>query len=345
MRHEAKGSSAGSTEAGSNSRGVLRRALVTRGASSDSNGSGAPSIPSRSDAPIAALALAIAALRSPPLRLSPPPDRDHPGRLRRLLHHRPGRPGKVNPEGGGFLTQTTTSSSSRPTGPTGPTLMPSGSFIHCPAEHKPVGTELTGLKNGTQYFVRLLRNTRLRRSAGPTRNVPPPPIPPSPPSSPAADDSRHGHRRRGLLHLGEWHRRSQTPGRLRPLRRQPCHFEYVTDAQFAATGFNGATAVRQRTDRPRRGPQSGHRPSPPARDRPEPQATTYHLRLVAENAARHRHQRSGLHLHDPAQVAEPTVLATDDASGVSKRSPKPRAKSNAPPAPIPPWTSAAASSS
>ena len=43
MRHHAKAASAGSTEAGGNSRGLRRGALATRGASGDSDGSGAPS--------------------------------------------------------------------------------------------------------------------------------------------------------------------------------------------------------------------------------------------------------------------------------------------------------------
>ncbi len=156
VRQQAKASSAGSTEAGGNSRGLFRRALATRGASSDAKGSGARSSVARLRATLAVLALAIAAfaitaapaLAAPPTVSTPTVEPSYTSvRVE----------GKVTTDGSGLFTQTiygveySTDGTNWIVGPESTF----GSNIIGPAEHKPVATIITGLKSGTEYFVRL----------------------------------------------------------------------------------------------------------------------------------------------------------------------------------------------
>jgi hypothetical protein len=112
-----------------------------------------------------------------------------------------------------------------------------------------------------------------------------------------------------------------------------CHFEYVTEAEFGATGFTGAT-VRECVQNPIGAADAGIEKEVTAKlgctnpviEEPEgkclaPQ-TTYHLRLVAETAGGAVTKDAAATFTTLAPVAAPTVLASCDATEIGKRTAK-----------------------
>jgi predicted heme/steroid binding protein len=98
-----------------------------------------------------------------------------------------------------------------------------------------------------------------------------------------------------------------------------CRFEYVTAADFTATGFAGATAVPCDQGTPFTTP-GGETNVTAALTGLSP-ATTYHLRLAAEDAASAAATKEAAATFTTApKVAQPTVVATGEATNVSKRS-------------------------
>jgi hypothetical protein len=324
VTQHAKAPSAGSTQATGSSRSLLRRALATRGALGGSEGSGAPAS-RRARSTLAALALAIAAfaLTAAPAGAAPTVKTPVVSDVSYTTAH---VASEVDPQGQfvfvSYAFQFSTNGIDWTNNATG--------FF---SQKEILNAELTGLDAGTHYFVRLaatqgfggVTNPPEVVSAGPnpeftTLTADPPTIPGAVAASDVFSTSA-----------------TATAEVRRPANSDDveCHFEYVSDEDFTATGFAGATArdcaqgpigaADAETDKEvtaalgcpnpvLEGPQ-GRCLKP---------GTAYHLRLVAENAA------PGVVTKDaattfttaPEVTSAPTVIATEDATDVGKRTAK-----------------------
>ncbi len=325
MSHQAKAASVGSTEAGGSARGLLRRALITRAATSHSDGSGAPST-NRLHATLAVLALAISAFGISAATASAAPPTVTKPIISEVSYTSVRVEGKVTTDGSGFLTQTTYAFDYSTDGTNWTIGVESGfgSNIHGEAEHKPVGTVITGLKSGTKYFFRL-RAFNIPKfgdpaEAGGTSPAPnpfattltadPPTIPGAVEASPIFSTTA-----------------TATAKVVRPTNSDDvnCHFEYITDAQFVENegksqpGFEGATSVPC-AQNPIGIADAGTEKGVTAGLTGLQPETEYHLRLVAENAAS---SSPVVKTADPIttgpKVAAPKILSINDAKGISYR--------------------------
>ena len=322
MTQEAMASSADSTQAGGSARGPLRRALATRDARDGSNGSGAPS-PAGSAGPSRSSPSPSPPSRSPPL----PPARSRRRRkwarsptsptLRE--HRRLDRPGQRVRSIYQFEISTDgTTWTDR-----------GGGFIFGNDEQAVGPLEITGLKGGTKYFVRLRATNNIEEGITPepypeftTLAVDPPVIAATNDASSVFSTSATG-----------------TGAVKRPVNTNPafdvnCRFEYVTAADFAATGYSKAT-VRDCQPNPI-GPADANvnkvvsAPlgcTNPVVEAPEEKcltpATTYHLRIVTENSSPTVVSKEATNTFTTAPtVAKPSVLATNNATAVSYRDAK-----------------------
>ena len=300
--------SAGSTEGSGNSRGLLRRALVTRDARQGSKGSGAPGARL-----LGLLAIALIALFASVGTASA--DTAEISTVSNVSYASAHVTGKASSAFGSYNVQY----SKDPDGE-GWTASGVGGFIF--------GNQLTefegdigGLKGETTYFVRLVINGGATVSPGPnpeftTLPVAPPTLPGSVGTSTIYSTSAGA--------TGSVER----PANADPAFDVTCRFEYVSEADFTATGFAGA-ASRPCAENPI-GPGDASTqkavsaqlgcPNPVVEDpegkclKPE---TTYHLRLIAENAA------PGVVTKDAAttftttpKVAKPTVISIGNAVDV-----------------------------
>ena len=175
---------------------------------------------------------------------------------------------------------------------------------------------LTGLKGGTKYFVRIAANFFFQN---PGYSDPPNPdfttLPVDPPTIVATDEASE-----------VFSTTAKATGRVkRPANANPafdvthCRFEYVTDADFGATGFAGASAAdcaEISAENPLTG-ENAERDVSAQLTGLQPE-TTYHLRLVAENASPVTAAKEAANAFTTApQVAPPTVIAANDATEVS----------------------------
>jgi Tol biopolymer transport system component len=240
--------------------------------------------------------------------------------------------GKVTTAGGIFATSYAFEYSKDPEveGWTpGPGGLFNGGAAGDPGKEELVEKDIEGLKGGTEYFVRLTANSFLTNVAAPEAPGPYPSfftLAVDPPTIPAAAGTSQifstsataaGHVKR--------------PANADPAFNVSCHFEYISDGQFeenvnvlSEPGFTGATS-RDCAENPITVPNAEPSVSAPLgctapiSEAPEGKCldpeTTYHLRLVAENAA------PGLVTKDAAstfttaaKVAAPTVIAADDVT-------------------------------
>ena len=195
-------------------------------------------------------------------------------------------------------------SNTRPTKPPGPRARPN--YIFNGSGEVPETADLTGLKGGTKYFVRLAVNGAPAPTAPPypeftTLAVEPPTILATDNPSPIFSTSATA--------TGKVKR----PANSDPAFDVNCRFEYVTEAQFTATGFQGAaqapckqnpiTAASVNAD----GEMSVSAELGGANPRTHP---LHHLPPAPRRRKRRyhgRHQRSGKHLHHRRQSRQ-----TDD---------------------------------
>ncbi len=195
-----------------------------------------------------------------------------------------------------------------------------------------LNADLSGLEDGTKYFVRLAANKGFSGVSDPPEVISPGPNPSfttlvaDPPTIP------------GAVGVSSIFSTSATgTGKVnRPVKSDDvnCRFEYVTDAQFTATGFatatqrscaqNPITAASVDVNREQEVSAQLGCTNPLVEDpqgkclKPE---TTYHLRLVAENVAGVVTKDAASTFTTAAKVAaKPTVLATADATGIGSRS-------------------------
>jgi hypothetical protein len=170
---------------------------------------------------------------------------------------------------------------------------------------QPVEADLAGLKGGTKYFVRLVATDFAEEgiSAGPNPEFETLPVetPAVLKANDATDVSYQTAKVSGEI---------QRPANPDPAFDADCRFEYVTDAQFLANGFQGAGEV-----------PCGIEPltNPKAKREVEAEltglkpATKYHLRLTAFNAGGDNSLEAANTFTTEA-VQAPSVISIDDVS-------------------------------
>jgi hypothetical protein len=323
VNHHAKAPSARSIQATGNSRGLFRRALATRAARSGSKGTGAPA------KLLGLLAVALVALFAAAAPASAAPPATVMGAVSNVSYTTADVTGKVTTDGSGFFGETefvfeySTDETNWSPGAAGRFALA--------ATEKSFDRSITGLEIGTKYFVRLTAYNAT--SGGPPEEVHSPGPNPSfttliasPPTIPGPVEATDvfSTSAKGTAQVN------------RPADSDnvECHFEYVSDAEFTEnpTGeeFAGATV------RPCADPieAAGTKavtaplgcPNPVLEDslgeclKP---ATTYHLRLVAENAAPGSVTKEAASTFTTGPpVAKPAVLTTNDATDVGKNTAK-----------------------
>jgi hypothetical protein len=324
VRPFAKASSAGSTRGDGNSRGLFRSALVTRGASSEVKGSGAPSSRRAPIALTAALAAIACLAFSAAPALAAPPTVTTPV-VSEVSYASAHLTGEITSDGG--LLNFTSYAFQYSTDPSDPNSWKSGpeaeGEVTGAATDKTVEGKLSVPNGGTEYFVRLVASV-----FGPgfahEEGVSPEPNPSfttlavDPPVIVATDDASEVFSESASA-TGIVKRPSTNTDHAFDI--SACRFEWVSDAEFTATGFATATSVPCDQTLPFEGPEgethvtahlTGLEPS-----------TTYHLRLAAENAAPGAATKEASSTFTtPTKVAKPTVLTADDATEVTKRTAK-----------------------
>jgi hypothetical protein len=177
-----------------------------------------------------------------------------------------------------------------------------------------VEAKLTGLANNTTYHLRLAvsnANAADAKEAASTFTT----LTVDPPSVVAVDNASN-----------VFSASASASGKVKRLANTDpafdvtaCNFEYVTAAGFAATGFATATAVPCDQGTPFTTP--GGETSVTAHLEGLSPSTTYHLRLAAKDAAAAAGTKeAAATFTTAAKVAQPTIIATDEATNVSKRS-------------------------
>ena len=308
MTQHAKAPSAGSTQATGSSRGLLRRAFATRGALGRCKGSGAPSSKLLGLLAISLLALLVTAapaLAAPPTVTTPV--------VSNVSYTTAHVTSEVDPVDGFGTYQFQVSTDGINWTPN------TGGFLN----KETLNANLTGLDDGTHYFVRLVAADFFISdppeviSAGPnpqltTLTADPPTIPGAVEATEVFSTSATG---------------SAEVNRPEASDDVECHFEYVSDTAFAATGFDGAT-VRPCEPNPidTEGTASVKAKlgcTNPVLEDPSScleRETAYRLRVVVKNAAGTVTKEGAGTFTTTAKVAPPSVLAVDDATEVNKRS-------------------------
>ena len=187
-------------------------------------------------------------------------------------------------------------------------------YFQLSAEERFVEGNLTGLKGATTYYV------RIRIFAYPNEAVSSEPyltfttLPVEPPTISVVDDASEVFSRTAAV-TGKVKRPANPDS---GFNVTACRFEYVNDAQFTATGFQGATSL---------GCEFFHTITAPGEEEEVgaeleglTPSTAYHLRLVAENSSPTSGSKEANPFTTDAKVtAKPSVLVTNDATEVDKR--------------------------
>lgn len=273
MKHHAKATSAGSTEGGGDSRGLLRRALATRGAFDDSKGTGARS--ARSSSLLAVLVLAVTILGLAAASASAAEPIPTMGSVSNPSYTSIHATGTLDPQGGEtiWIFQYSTD---------GVNWLPERTYngsISGDGGVQSVEEDLTGLQGGTKYFVRLVA-THDPFGVPAASPAPYPEIttlPVDPPTALSIENASEVSYTSAKV-SGKIERPS---GNADPAFDAHCRFEYVTEAHFNAEGFNAAaqttctpdTVTAEGIEEPVEAELAGLAPG-----------TTYHLRLTAFNA-------------------------------------------------------------
>ncbi len=337
MTHHAKASSAGSTEGSGSSRGLFRRAFATRGASCEVKGSGARS--GRLRATLAVLALVIAAFAVTAAPASAASAKM--GTISNVSYTSATVSGKVTgapacfPFGCFGLSYSFEYSTDQTNWTVGYT-----ESVSKPVAEKIYARKMMVPKGGTKYYVRLKVSTL---SEGEAIDPPSPPYPSfttlavDPPTIPGAVGTS------GVFsHLAKLSGKVKRPSNPDPAFDAACRYEFISDAQFnenltnigPEAGFEGAAvasctpnAVKDPGVETVVGATIGCIAPPYGGGYNRPclsAATTYHLRLVAENAAPGGPvvKDGGTFTTLPEVTAKPTVLTGPDVTEVSYRSAK-----------------------
>jgi hypothetical protein len=315
VRRHAKASSAGSIESTGSARGSFRRALATRGTSGDSKGSGAPARRSVLIGLIAAIAMISGLATAAPALAAPAVTSCCT--ISNISYTSAQVSGKGSHTGQFAVFRFEVSTDG--TNWTAPLIR----FDNGAGTNKTAEGEISGLEGGTEYFVRLtVAETLSGESATSPEAQPypsfttlvadPPTIPGPVVASPVFSTS------------------ATVSGKvIRPVTSDDvtCRFEYISDDQFeenvnvnSAPGFTGATPV-DCAQSPIGQADAGSEKEVTAQLNGLIPATSYHLRLVAENASPDPvvKDAASLFTTDP-KVAEPVIVEVDDAADVSYKS-------------------------
>lgn len=315
MTHHAKAMSAGSIQGSGASRNPFRRALATRGASSDAAGSGAPA-----NGSLRATLVALAFFSLAFVLNAAPADASNAriGAVSNVSYASAHVDGEVDADGFAFYTFEYSSDALL----WSPGQGPGTSGFLTEGKNKKVEADFEGLRGGTKYYVRI--SVDFGAVIAPAA----PPYPSfttlavDPPVVVSADNASNVFSRSATA-SGKVKRPSNSDAAF----NVSCRFEYVTDAQFTATGFAGAS-VRPCEQPALTAPNAEATVSATvgcpnwATEASEGKClepeTTYHLRLVAENAAPGSVSKEAASTFTTtAPVADPVVLAADDAADVS----------------------------
>ena len=191
-----------------------------------------------------------------------------------------------------------------------PSPSASGTFFFTTGE-KPVHPTIEHLKGGTKYFIRLNVEGTKSPEASPYPEFTTLPV--DPPSVIATDNASEVEYTTATV-SGEISR----PANPDPAFDVNCHFQYVTDAQFTATGFeNPGEALCEPQSNPTENPIHTAGPSQViARLTGLANDTTYHLRLFVSNASPTTAAKEAPSTFKTLTVGPPSVISTDNASEV-----------------------------
>ncbi len=322
VTQRAMATSARMTQAGGSARGLFRRAFATRGASSDAKGSGArshrPSGRLRTSLAVFALALLALVVTAAPA-LAAPLATTTP-EISAVSYTSAHVKAKITSPGCGFFCATSYSFQySKDPGSEGWSTGPSGGFEEA-ADGKEISGDLEGLQAGTKYFVRLTAAVGAEEATSPGPNPDFTTLLANPPTIP------------GVVAASQVFSLSATAtGKVvRPASSDDvkCRFEYIGDDQYKANElasaplFEGAISV-DCAQSPIKQADAGVEKDVTAPLAGLEPATTYHLRLIAENAAASSPViKVGSTFTTAPKVAEPKVLTINNATDVSYRSAK-----------------------
>jgi hypothetical protein len=335
LTQQAKASPAGSTEAGGKGRGLIHRAFATRGASESSKGMGARST-GRLRATLAVLAIAIAAFAITAAPASAAPPTTKVNTISAVSYTSAHVTGRITTTGGLFKSTNYSFQYSKNPGTENWTTGLEGGLAGSKTNETVEG-DITGLKGGTQYFVRLVASVLgpgfvLEEGVSPEPNPSFTTLGVDPPenvaiSAPPTIFSTSAE-------LSGTVTRPSNPDAAFDIT---CRYEYISDAQFnenvtklgSGKGYEGAVTYPC-AQNPVKEPGVAktvtahigcfHPPSHeeyPYYDGPCLEvATTYHARLIAENSAPGNVVKENTFTTLPV-VAKPVVLTADNATDVS----------------------------
>jgi hypothetical protein len=185
----------------------------------------------------------------------------------------------------------------------------STTYFRLSAEERFVEGDITGLKAATTYYARISIAAYPNEAASSAPYLSFTTLPVEAPTISLIDDASE-----------VFSMTAAVAGKVkRPANSDPafnvtaCRFEYVTDAQFTATGFQGAGSQECELFNPIKAP--GEEEEVSAELEGLTPSTTYHLRLAAENAAPVAGTKEAAHTFTTAaKVAKPIIIAANDAT-------------------------------
>jgi hypothetical protein len=192
----------------------------------------------------------------------------------------------------------------------------SGTLGEGPFSNLLVKADFSGLKGGTQYFVRLAASSGFFVPDPPEAVSPGPnpeftTLPVAPPENVSIDAPAEN-----FSIAAKLSGKVKRPSNPDPSFDVKCRFEYVSDEQFQSTGFDGATKV---PCEPNPLTEAGVEKVVTAKISGLTAVTTYHQRLVAENGAPQVITTAPSTFTTAPTVAKPKVLSVNDATDVSYR--------------------------
>jgi hypothetical protein len=176
------------------------------------------------------------------------------------------------------------------------------------AEERFVQGDITGLKGGTTYYVRISVFTYPNEAFSPAPYLSFTTLPVEPPTVSLINDASEVFSRSATA-TGKVKRPANSES---AFNVTACRFEYVTDAQFTATNFQGAATQGCEFFTAITAPGGEEEVS--AELQGLSPSTTYHLRLAAENAAPTATTKEATHTFTTSPLpAKPSIVSIEDA--------------------------------
>ena len=192
----------------------------------------------------------------------------------------------------------------------------SGENVHGAFVGRSVQGDIEGLKGGTKYYVRLgsVNGFFGEGAYSPEPNSSFTTLPVDPPSILVLDNASEVAYTTATL-SGEVER----PANPDPAFDVSCHFQYVNDDQFKATGFEGPAEAPCETANPGETPGTVKAPGKSkvsAKITGLTHSTTYHVRLVVSNGSPTTDSKVAAQPFTTLTVGPPSVISIDNASEV-----------------------------